>query len=88
MTVCNILQKYITEFKNNQGYYPGYQQCFNYLQGSDMNEIQMSNCMEQYVSNPRMNGNLYNNNSQVQFRANKKSSIPNYNNGNISMGVL
>jgi len=91
MSDCSILQDYITNFKNTQGYYPGYQECFNFLQGSGMNEMQVSNCMQQYLSNPQMNGNLYNSQGQ-QMRAmpriQPKNSSVRYNNGDISMGVL
>ena len=90
MNDCTLLQNYITNFRSNLGYYPGSDHCFNYLQGTGMNEIQISNCIQQYMSNPQMNGNLYNSSSRFipQILPPPRRSSVHYNNGNISAGVL
>jgi hypothetical protein len=91
MSTCIILENFTRNFKEKLGYYPSYEQCFIFLQGSGMNEIQVSNCMSKYLANPGLNGGLYGNptnsvrNMRVPYFKEKK---PHYNNGDISMGVL
>ena len=55
-----------------------------------MNEIEVSNCMQQYLSNTNMNGGLYNSTgipTVVPTRIPLSSRVQ-YRNGDISMGVL
>lgn len=90
MTDCSILSTYINNFKNNLGYFPSYEQCSAFLQNTGMNEIQVSNCLTKYLTNPSMNGGLYNNTtpSNTLRLHHFKGQKPHYNNGDISMGVL
>jgi hypothetical protein len=75
---CSLLRNYIQGFKNRLGYEPSFENCFIFLQSSGMNEIEVSNCMNDFAEAIKSVRNLKRAFSNMSYD----------DGGNISMGVL
>jgi len=85
MTDCSVLQKFINNYVLRLGYYPGYSECFQYLQTIGMNQIDISECMTKFLNDKNLNGGIF----DPSTYNNKPVKKIIYNgNGNISAGVL
>ena len=84
MADCNILKNFIDDFVLKVGYYPGYSECFQFLQTIGMNQINISQCMEKFLTDKNLNGGIF----DPSTYKNKPIKKIYTGNGNILAGVL
>ena len=85
MVDCSILQNFINNFVSRVGYYPGYSECFQFLQTIGFNSIDNRECMKKFLNDKSLNGGIF---DPTTYKNKPIRKLIHENNGNISAGVL
>jgi hypothetical protein len=59
MSECDLLSNFIKYYRESNGYQPGFEKCFNFLQSQGINQIQIAKCMNKFINDKTLNGGIY-----------------------------
>ena len=59
MSECELLHNFISYFRTQNGYQPGFEKCFNYLQTMGVDHINIAKCMNKFLTDGSLNGEIY-----------------------------